>query len=231
MVPFTWGDVGILSEMLKALQRGRLKKNTSMIDEADIKFLSELAPAGFYLALRIGFAYPVAESNTLPEAWVTKYTHCGFMMQDPVVRWSYSETGAIRWSEINVDDPRSIMVAAAQHGLKYGIAISCLDECIGGQRSFGSFAREDREFADEEIRILLQAVSELHESFAPPTNLTRAELEVLTMVKNGLLMKQIADDLGISLGAVKQRLKNAKYKLKAKTSSHAAALALQFGLI
>ena len=51
------------------------------------------------------------------------------------------------------------------------------------------------------------------------------------MVKDGLLMKEIADLLGVSEGAVKQRLKNAKLKLGAKTGTHAATMATSFGLI
>jgi len=202
-----------------------------MIDKADIDFLTTLAPSGFYLAMRIGFAFPVAETNTLPKEWVTHYTNRGYMMQDPVLRWVYDNTGVTRWSQITIPDPRMILRDAKAFGLSYGLAISCMDADGTGQRSYGSFTRQDREFSDDEARILHQAVYELHESYSPPKNLTKAELEVLVMVKGGMLMKQIADDLGISLGAVKQRLKNAKFKLNAKTSSHAAALAIQFGLI
>jgi len=202
-----------------------------MIDKADLDFLSTLAPSGYYLAMRVGFAFPVAEANTLPTEWVNRYTSQGYMMMDPVIRWVYSHSGVVRWSDIPMDDPRLILQDAKTFELNYGLAISCLDDAEDGQRSFGSFCRSDREFSDEEARILQQIISELHESFSPPKNLTKAELEVLIMVKDGLLMKQIADDLGISLGAVKQRLKNAKFKLRAKTSSHAAALAIQFGLI
>lgn len=202
-----------------------------MIDKADLDFLTTLAPSGFYLAVRVGFAFPIAEANTLPEEWVSKYTKLGYMMQDPVLRWVYGTTGLIRWSEIEIEDPRKILQDAKTVGLKYGVAVSCLGDNDDGLRSFGSFCRSDREFSAEESGILQHIVGELHQSFAPPKNLTRAELEVLVMVKDGLLMKQIADDLGISLGAVKQRLKNAKFKLNAKTSSHAAALAIQFGLI
>ena len=62
-------------------------------------------------------------------------------------------------------------------------------------------------------------------------NLTAAELETLTMVKNGLLMKEIACVLGISESAIKQRLKNARLKLNAKTGSQAAATATMLGMI
>jgi len=51
------------------------------------------------------------------------------------------------------------------------------------------------------------------------------------MVREGLRLKQIAHDLGVSEGAVKQRLKNAKSKLGANTSAQAAAMVADFGLI
>jgi len=78
---------------------------------------------------------------------------------------------------------------------------------------------------------LAELVEDIHIEMVPPTNLTAAELEALRMVKNGLLMKEIANLLGVTEGAVKQRLKNAKTKLGAKTSTHAATKATSFGLI
>ncbi|KMW60742.1 hypothetical protein AIOL_000907 [Candidatus Rhodobacter oscarellae] len=51
------------------------------------------------------------------------------------------------------------------------------------------------------------------------------------MVKDGLLMKEVANLLGVTEGAVKQRLKSAKSKLGAKTGTHAATRATTFGLI
>jgi LuxR family transcriptional regulator len=51
------------------------------------------------------------------------------------------------------------------------------------------------------------------------------------MIKDGKRLKEIAFDLGVTEGAVKQRLKNAKTKLGAKTGTQAAALASQYGLI
>ena len=51
------------------------------------------------------------------------------------------------------------------------------------------------------------------------------------MVRDGLLMKEIASLLGVTEGAVQQRLKNAKLKLNASTSSQAVSMAAGFGLI
>jgi LuxR family transcriptional regulator, quorum-sensing system regulator SdiA len=112
------------------------------------------APAGFYIALRIGFAFPSEEHNAMPSRWVDRYTARGYMLYDPVIKWIYENTGATRWSETGLDDPRGVMAEAREHGLNFGVAICCADKSEEGQRSFGSFARSDREFDAAEIRIL-----------------------------------------------------------------------------
>ncbi|MCK0120797.1 autoinducer binding domain-containing protein [Loktanella sp. F6476L] len=194
--------------------------------------LNQLAPAGFHIALRIGFAFPLEEQNAFPPPWVEHYTMQRFMLFDPVIRWVYSSSAAaIRWSEIELEDPRKVLAQAQTFGLRYGATVSVTDKVQKGLRSFGSFARNDREFTDLEIRLLNAFIQRRHEETAPPSNLTRAELEVLQMIKNGERIKQIAHELGVSEGAIKQRLKNAKLKLDAKTGPQAAALASQFGLI
>jgi LuxR family transcriptional regulator len=190
-----------------------------------------LAPVGYYLALRVGFAFPLEEVNALPPDWVAHYTAQRFMLSDPVIRWVYANTGAIRWSEIEDDDPRDVLVRAREYGLNYGVAICCFDGNSDGQRSFGSFVREDREFSDTEIKDLTRYVNKLHRDKAPPTNVTQAELEALRMVKDGMRLKQIAFDLGVTEGAVKQRLKNARLKLGAATVAQAATMAREFGLL
>jgi LuxR family transcriptional regulator len=193
--------------------------------------IQSLAPAGHYIALRIGFAFPVEEINSLPLDWVDHYTKNRYMLFDPIIRWAYSSVGALRWSDIPIDDPRRIILQAQTFGLCYGAAISVFDGNAAGKRSFGYFARSDRDYSDLEINLLHAYVKRRHAEMAPPTNLTMAELEALGMVKDGKRLKEIAFDLGVTEGAVKQRLKNAKTKLRAKTGTQAAALASQYGLI
>ena len=201
---------------------------TGLSSADDVK---KLATNGYYLALRVGFAFPLEEVNELPAPWVDHYTKHRFMLYDPVIRWIYANTGAITWGQINLPDPMRVLDQAQTFGLRYGVAVACFDGNREGQRSFGTFCRSDREFERGEIDALHSYVMRLHHAKAPPTNLTKAELEALQMVRDGLRLKQIAHDLGVSEGAVKQRLKNAKSKLGANTSAQAAAMDADFGLI
>lgn len=196
-----------------------------MTDEA----LRAIAVAGHHIALHIGFAFPLIEYNEWPRVWVDHYTSRSLVLRDPVMRWVYSHNGVCRWSEIDDPDPDGVLAQAEVFGLRYGAAVACRSG--KSARSFGIFAHDSREFDDAELARLQAHVVALHQAKAPPRNLTRAELEALDMVRRGLRQKQIAHDLGITEGAVKQRLRNAKLKLKASTAAQAAASAREYGLI
>ncbi len=146
-----------------------------------------LAPAGFYAALRVGFVVPMAECNTMPQAWIDRYTRMGYLVHDPVVRWVYGNTGAIRWHEIVLPDPQGVMREAAQYGMRFGAAVSCAPPDEGGHRSYATFARSDRDFTDAEVEQLRDRFTALHLAATPPANLTKAELEALSMLRGGLL--------------------------------------------
>jgi len=192
---------------------------------------SAIATAGYYVALRIGFAFPVDERNEFPKSWIDYYTQNGLMLFDPSVRWVYENTGAIRWSDLSTADPKGVLESAQSYGLKFGVVICCSDDDDGGQRTYGTFARPDREVSNEEIAVLSKNLTILHRSLNPPTNLTQAELEALMLVKDGLRLKEIAYQLGVSEGAIKQRLNGAKKKLDARTNTQAASKAVEFRLI
>ncbi len=190
-----------------------------------------MANAGYYVALRIGFAFPVDERNMFPADWVELYTNNGLMLRDPVVRWAYANAGFIRWSELAHDDAHGVLTAARRFGLNYGVVICCSTAEPKEQRSYGTFARKDREFTAQEVNVLADKMIELHELALPPANLTVAELEALSLVKDGFRLKEIAYQLGVSEGAIKQRLAGAKRKFGAKTNAHAATLATEYRMI
>jgi LuxR family transcriptional regulator len=190
-----------------------------------------IAPVGHYLAIRVGFAFPVVEVNELPPSWVEHYTLHGFLAADPAMQWVHSNVGFTRWSEISSPDPKGVLAAARRFGINYGASVSWLEKSACPQRSFGLFLRSDREFTDQEMSLLWGYVVDRHEAHSPPRKLTMAEIEVLRLVKEGRLIKQIAFDLGVGEGAIKQRLRAARAKLDAKTGAEAISRAVAFGII
>lgn len=190
-----------------------------------------LAPAGFYVAIRISFIFPVLEQNCLPVDWVREYTASGFLVHDPAMAWAHGNEGRIRTCDLASHDGQGVLELAKNYGLNHGAVVCCVDHGAPGERSFGFFFREDREYSDAELDQLRDGLLDAHRAYARPRNLTEAELETLGLVKNGLLMKEIASALGVSESAVKQRLRNARLKLNAKTGSQAAARATMLGMI
>ena len=189
------------------------------------KQIDEISPAGFYVAIRVGFSFPEEELNALPDNWVEFYTTHGLVVHDPAMKWVYSNTGTAKMSEISLPDPHQVRDRAALFGLNHGAVISVMTPADRGRRSYGLFFRADRDFEPGDLSKLREIVSKLHSGADSEPALTAAEVEALKMQAEGLRLKQIAAKLGISESAVKARLNNAKRKLGAKTQSQATSIA------
>ncbi|TMV76751.1 LuxR family transcriptional regulator [Thioclava sp. BHET1] len=201
---------------------------TSLADLSDD--LARLAPAGFYIGLRLGYSAPAEEINQLPASWIEFYARQGLLVHDPVMKWIYGYEGVIRCSEIDLPDPLKVAQSAMRNGLRFGAAISLRTETESGRRSFGLFYRRDREFRDAELAQLSDILHSL-EGQSQAQRLTAAETEALRLLSDGLRQGEIAEVLAISLSAVKLRLASAKRKLGAQTPSQAATIASSRGLL
>lgn len=190
--------------------------------------LAALAPAGHYLALHVAYSHPVLEVNALPDGYVEAYRAAGLLPFDPVFRWAFTEVGMARWSDL-ADDPRDVLDLAASYGMRFGLVVSLLD--AQGMRSWAAFARPDRELGCDEASVLEMHVRALHRAHCRPTNVTAAEVDALRLLKAGQRLKEIAWTLGITEGAVKQRLKSARAKLDARTGAEAISRASALRLI
>jgi len=71
-------------------------------------------------------------------------------------------------------------------------------------------------------RLVVQSFHRRGSSPRPAENLTAREEEVLRLVAQGYINKEIADSLGISLETVRQHLKNCYAKLHVRTRTEAA---------
>ncbi len=124
--------------------------------------VSDLATAGYALAFHIRFTSPTFLLQAYPKAWTTYYSIHALVMADPTVAWGFANDGSCRWSMLT-DDPAGVMQRAADHGLQYGVVCAVDSQ---DSRSFGSFARSDREFTDQEIDTLHAGLLDVHDATA-----------------------------------------------------------------
>lgn len=190
--------------------------------------LESSSPGGFFYALHIRFALPLIHHQTYPQAWTDHYTEEAYALRDPIIAWGFSTIGTSRWSEIEIPDPFDIFGKAAQHGMVFGLAVSC-----GAIRSrtIASACRADREFTDSEIDCFAEVITELHRLTEPPETLTKAQIEALRCIAEGDRHAAAAARLNISESALKARLSAARTALLARTTTEAIQRARDYRLL
>ncbi|KIT14346.1 helix-turn-helix transcriptional regulator [Jannaschia aquimarina] len=194
----------------------------------NLQELERMAPNGYSVGLNIRFASPMYFKSTYPQAWQNTYAHNNYALRDPLVFWGISQTGATRWSKINLPDPFGVLKQAHDHGLTYG-AVASVGKITS--RSIVGIARDDREFTDGEIEELEDLTRRLHDSAEPPEELTPAMVEALVLIGQGYRHASAARELGISESALKARLSSARERLGAQTTAEALRMAREYRLI
>lgn len=194
-----------------------------MLDE-----LADLSPLGFTLGLHIRYATPLVYHSTFPAPWVRHYNDNSYYLRDPLVFWGIGTTGVTRWSEIALPDPFDVIKQAGDFGMKFGASASCGPIT---SRSIIGIGRADREFTDDELARLLKITQRLHLENTPPAELTMAQIEALKCISNGDRHTAAAAKLGISESAFKARLKSARIRLEARTTSEAVRKAREYRML
>ncbi|ABA81606.1 LuxR family transcriptional regulator [Rhodobacter sphaeroides] len=202
----------------------------SPASDKEVKTLSELAPAGFYIGLRIHFVAPEVEINHFPAPLTSRYVARGMALKDPLLQWTFMNCGKSRWSALPAEDPAGVMVEYGQHGLTYGCVISILSLSDGYVRTVGIFGRADREYTDEEMLRIEKLLLGMHRRRTAP-RLTTSQIEALRLLADGYRYKRIAHILGITESAVKARLKSAVSQTGARTPVQALQIAMNAGLL
>ncbi|PIB26625.1 hypothetical protein BFP76_12090 [Amylibacter kogurei] len=197
--------------------------------EKKVTAIEKLGKSGFVLAINLTVRGPNFWYTTYPKKWQTKYQRSNYFALDPIFMWSVTNEGMKRWSEIQLPDMRGILKEANQDfGMKYGAVIS---RKIQYKRSFLAAARSDRDFTDGELAQLNQTFEEILNGVNDNPNLSAGEIQVLRCLRDGMGQREIAETIGISESAVKQRCSKALHKLGAKTRTQAVAISVGRQLI
>ncbi|WP_421702714.1 autoinducer binding domain-containing protein [Aliiroseovarius sp.] len=190
--------------------------------------LSDLSPKGYALGLHIRYAAAHLMFQTYDPRWTETYTENGYMLADPTVFWGFGNEGTRRWSEVGLPDQHGILEQARVFGLNYGVVVSCGPI---SSRTIGGFAREDREFTDDEINEIQAVVRVLHNASTPPDQLTPAQRMALRLIAKGSRHAEAAAILGISESALKARLRSARDRLMVRTTAEAVQRAQEYNLL
>lgn len=137
---------------------------------------------GYAIALHIRYTTPTFLFQTYPAAWTEFYSENGLVLQDPALRWGFSNTGHTTWESLAEDDVMGVFKNASKHGLKHGVVMALERD---GSRSVASFARDDRPFTEAEIATIETAVTELHDRTLKADSLPaveQAELKKLSQI-------------------------------------------------
>ena len=147
--------------------------------------LKELATAGYAIGLQVNYTTPKFMFQSYSKEWLDYYSQNGLLVQDPTVAWGFENVGVVRWSALAEQDTVGVLSKAATYGINYGI--SCAKESLDndGIRSMGSFARNDRDFTDEEVALVSRGFDALHDG---TENQAQLSPEVVQQLRNMSIM-------------------------------------------
>jgi len=205
--------------------------NETEVERAAKARLSQIADKGYALVLGLGTSGPRNALTTYPTEWTEIYMREGMMNNDPVLGWVAQNAGHSLWKDM----PRSAqgaadMERARQFGLEHGTGISLL---YAGEKISVSLCHAKPELTPVEIREAGAALLALAHMSPPDTQTAPAakELIYLRKVSEGLSDQEIADELNLSLRAVRERKKKAVTEMAANNISHAVAKAKDAGFV
>lgn len=183
---------------------------------------------------------PLVHHSTYPGGWIKTYISNSYFDRDPVIKAFHNASLPYDWSGLlsEVRDARDFFSHARSFGIgRQGMSVPVRG--THGERSLFSVNSDASKDAWRELRTLAMFdwfvfAYFLHETVFNATGLRQArekprlsmrEWQCLQLITRGMLIKQIAASARISESAVRQYLRSAKRKLRAKTLSEAAAIA------
>lgn len=201
------------------------------IEKAAKSRLSAIADKGFALVLGLGAAGPRNGLTTYPEEWTARYVQEGMMNNDPVLAWMAQNAGHTTWREVtNSPEAEREMAKAREYGLEHGTIISLF---YAGEKISVSLCHSKAELSPSEIREAGAALVTLAHMSPPDERALPAakELIYLRKVSEGMSDQEIADELSLSLRAVRERKKKAVAEMDANNILHAVAKAKDAGFV
>lgn len=183
--------------------------------------------------------------GTYPAAWQKRYAAEGFERLDPVVLSAATGFRVLNWKDLDWSCKRlrDFLAASAAHGVS-GQGLSVPVHGPGGEFAIftANHACDDDTWAAFEaanadhLTLLAHAVHGRARALAAgarddPPGLSQRETEVIALIARGETRGKAARRLRISEHTLRDHLENARRKLGARNTTHAAAQAVAQGLV
>ena len=216
---------------------------------ADLRRRFDVANVSYWKLGREGATGRAGWISTYDEDWMRRYRMSGYFTVDPVFKDAFRRMLPLDWDEVNSATPkaREICSGAQSFGIiPRGISFPIVDP--DGSRALFSInvdLDDDREWraVRAELAQLFHLVAHyfhlrigevMQTGMAnedADMELSMREKQVLTLAAEGKTASQIADDLHLSVSAVRLYTSNALHKLGAANKTQAVAIALKKGLL
>lgn len=200
----------------------------------------------FLLSLRLPRppAAPVqAILTNFSRSWLQVYEERDFASTDPVAQHVMSTATPVVWSELERSSKKAceFFEAAAEHGLKEGITVPW----YGPQGEYALLSLTGADVPSDPVhrdRLMSDCWLFLARNFGSlrhavllsrrrpaKQRLTERQQKVLSMISNGLTMREIAQDMGVHVRTAEDALRRAMQRLRASSREQAIINAITLG--
>lgn len=238
------------AELLKRLiDRLYAAKDREGAFRAFCETAKEIGFDGAMLASRVcgpGWREEIAET-AYSEAWMTHYVESGYTQSDPLRKYGLAMTRAYYWQDIY---PRirkkelRVFNEAREFGLASGVLIPLYEgpNLVGGLGVASSDAKVNDRRLLPTLEIAGQLFVTVYEEMVRreqreattregSIRLTKAELDVLNRMAQGLTNTEIAVALHVSQSSVEYHIANIMSKLKARNRVAAVVMGIKLGFL
>ncbi len=185
--------------------------------------------------------------SNFPAAWSELYFQQRTAAQDPLLRYSFSNTAPVLWRDLlgmpGYDGPgdHAFMATCAQFGLHSGVTVPLTPPT--GQTAFFSLVSSDPALGAEELGNMLPAAgifsNYLFDAYMridridnpKVQELTARELECVFWACEGKTAWEMAQIVGVAERTINFHLTSVIRKLGAANRQHAVAKAVMYGLV
>jgi DNA-binding NarL/FixJ family response regulator len=163
-----------------------------------------------------------------PDVFILDY-HQGDHFSVETIHWINKHLNGAGILIITADNDKKNIFQVLEYGVRSFLTKTCdEEEIIDGVKAA---ARGEKFFCKKVIDYLLEKSLGKVEEDCAPTPLTAREIEIVQLSARGLIAKEIADRLGLSLHTVYTHRKNILKKLNLNSSSELVLYAINTGII